>query len=277
MLCLDMRANLTAILFGLQVLKVFLLSITITTFQFAIGTTLVLFMWIFNLHKRPKITSLVAILPLAIMHTMGNLFTNMTLGKVVSFTHTIKAMEPFFSILLSAMFLGVMPTFWVVSCLVPIVGGVALTSISEASFNWIGFWSAMASNMTFQSRNVLSKKFMVNKKGLNAKNLCIKALVAGIFFHVYQMGYEILHFCLASNMTDEEINKGILFPSISSIRHITTKVGATVVRKGVVEKLAEGHGDIKTKKLMHISEEETNEYAAQSMWYPLYHPFVHEK
>ncbi|KAF6141290.1 hypothetical protein GIB67_024374 [Kingdonia uniflora] len=78
-------------------------------FQFAIGTTLVLFMWIFNLHKRPKITSaqLVSILLLAIVYTMGNLFTNMSLGKVVvSFTHTINAMEPFFSILLSAMFLG---------------------------------------------------------------------------------------------------------------------------------------------------------------------------
>jgi solute carrier family 35 protein E1 len=53
------------------------------------------------------ISQLIAILPLAIVHTMGNLFTNMSLGKVaVSFTHTIKAMEPFFSVLLSAMFLG---------------------------------------------------------------------------------------------------------------------------------------------------------------------------
>jgi drug/metabolite transporter (DMT)-like permease len=50
---------------------------------------------------------LLAIVPLAIVHTMGNLFTNMSLGKVaVSFTHTIKAMEPFFSVVLSAIFLG---------------------------------------------------------------------------------------------------------------------------------------------------------------------------
>ncbi|KAF6160075.1 hypothetical protein GIB67_025738, partial [Kingdonia uniflora] len=80
---------------------------------------------------------LVAILPLAIVHTMGNLFTNISLGKVVvSFTHTIKAMKSFFSILLSAMFLGDMLAFWIVSCLVPIVGGLALASIFEASFNW---------------------------------------------------------------------------------------------------------------------------------------------
>ena len=41
------------------------------------------------------------------VHTLGNLFTNMSLGKVsVSFTHTVKAMEPFFSVILSSMFLG---------------------------------------------------------------------------------------------------------------------------------------------------------------------------
>ncbi|KAL3529536.1 hypothetical protein ACH5RR_008858 [Cinchona calisaya] len=108
---------------------------------------------------------LAAILPLAVVHTLGNLFNNMSLGKIgVSFTHTIKAMEPFFSVALSAMFLGEMPTVWVVSSLVPIMGGVALASMTEASFNWAGFWSAMASNLTDQSQNVLSKKFMVKKE-----------------------------------------------------------------------------------------------------------------
>ncbi|KAF6146897.1 hypothetical protein GIB67_018550 [Kingdonia uniflora] len=60
-----------------------------------------------KVHHLLKSYNLVAILPLAIVHTMGNLFTNMNLGKVVvSFTHTFKAMKPFFLILLSAMFLG---------------------------------------------------------------------------------------------------------------------------------------------------------------------------
>jgi len=35
-----------------------------------------------------------------------------------------------------------------------------LASVSEASFNWLGFGTAMGSNVTFQSRNVLSKKVM---------------------------------------------------------------------------------------------------------------------
>jgi len=154
-------------IYNKQVLKVFPFPVTVTTVQFAVGSVLVLFMWTSNLYRRPKISGaqLLAILPLAMVHTLGNLFTNMSLGKVaVSFTHTIKAMEPFFSVVLSAMFLGETPTPWVVASLLPIVGGVGLASMTEASFNWAGFWSAMASNVTNQSRNVLSKKFMVKKE-----------------------------------------------------------------------------------------------------------------
>ena len=42
--------------------------------------------------------------------------------------------------------------------------GVALASASEATFNWTGFLSAMGSNVTFQSRNVFSKKVMSKNK-----------------------------------------------------------------------------------------------------------------
>nr|CAB3456740.1 unnamed protein product [Digitaria exilis] len=216
-------------IYNKQVLKVLPYPINITTVQFAVGTAIASFMWITGILKRPKISGaqLLAILPLAIVHTMGNLFTNMSLGKVaVSFTHTIKAMEPFFSVLLSAIFLGELPTPWVVLSLLPIVGGVALASFTEASFNWAGFWSAMASNVTFQSRNVLSKKLMVKKEesldninlfsiitvmsfflltpvtlltegvkvspavlqsaGLNLKQIYTRSLIAAFCFHAYQ-------------------------------------------------------------------------------------------
>uniref|UniRef100_A0A803L8K9 Sugar phosphate transporter domain-containing protein n=1 Tax=Chenopodium quinoa TaxID=63459 RepID=A0A803L8K9_CHEQI len=212
-----------------KVLKAFHYPVTVTLIQFAVGSVLVIFMWMFNLYKKPKVSAgqLAAILPLAVVHTLGNLFTNMSLGKVaVSFTHTIKAMEPFFSVLLSAAFLGENPTPWVVLSLLPIVGGVALASVTEASFNWAGFWSAMASNVTNQSRNVLSKKVMVKKEesmdnitlfsiitvmsfillapatifmegvkftptyieaaGLNVQQLYTRSLLAALCFHAYQ-------------------------------------------------------------------------------------------
>ncbi|XP_042034209.1 phosphoenolpyruvate/phosphate translocator 1, chloroplastic-like [Salvia splendens] len=216
-------------IYNKQVLKAFHYPVTISLVQFGFGTIVVALMWAFNLYKRPKISGaqLAAILPLAVVHTLGNLFTNMSLGKVsVSFTHTVKAMEPFFSVILSSMFLGEPPTIWVVSSLVPVVGGVALASMTEVSFNWAGFWSAMASNLSNQSRNVLSKKVMVKKEesidnitlfsiitvmsfvlnipiallmegvkftpsylqasGLNVNEIYTRSLLAALCFHAYQ-------------------------------------------------------------------------------------------
>nr|KJB09851.1 hypothetical protein B456_001G170700 [Gossypium raimondii] len=83
--------------------------------------------------------------------------------------------------------------------------------------------------------------------------------------------------CLASYMTDEEIQKGILYPSIDSIRHITAEVGASVLRAAVAEEVAEGHGDVGPKELAHMSKEETVEYVFRNMWYPIYSPLVQEK
>ncbi|XP_022741928.1 phosphoenolpyruvate/phosphate translocator 2, chloroplastic-like [Durio zibethinus] len=115
---------------------------------------------------------------------------------------------------------------WMVSSSIPVVCGVELHSFTEASFNWTSFCGAMASNVTNQSRNVLSKKFMVRKEdtldninlfsiitiisfillvpaailmegvkftpsylqsaGLNIRELCIRSLLAGFCFHNYQ-------------------------------------------------------------------------------------------
>ncbi|CAJ2665347.1 phosphoenolpyruvate/phosphate translocator 2, chloroplastic-like [Trifolium pratense] len=154
-------------IYNKQVLKVYPFPATVTAFQFGFASLVINLIWTLNLHPRPNISrsKLVAILPLAVAHTLGNLLTNISLGKVaVSFTHTIKAMEPFFTVVLSSLLLGEIPTLWVLSSLLPIVGGVALASMTEVSFNWIGFSTAMASNLTNQSRNVLSKKLMANEE-----------------------------------------------------------------------------------------------------------------
>ncbi|KAG2562167.1 NAD-dependent malic enzyme 59 kDa isoform, mitochondrial-like isoform X2 [Panicum virgatum] len=83
--------------------------------------------------------------------------------------------------------------------------------------------------------------------------------------------------CLASYITDDEIRKGILFPSVSSIRHITAQVGAAVVRAAVAEDLAEGCCDVGPRELGSMSESETVDYVARKMWYPIYSPLVSDK
>ncbi|CAN6298874.1 unnamed protein product [Urochloa humidicola] len=83
--------------------------------------------------------------------------------------------------------------------------------------------------------------------------------------------------CLASYITDNEIREGILFPSVSSIRHITAQVGAAVVRAAVSEDLAEGCCDVGPRELASMSELETVDYVARKMWYPVYSPLVSDK
>ncbi|KAI9078084.1 hypothetical protein K1719_040009 [Acacia pycnantha] len=171
-------------IYNKQVLKVYPFPATVTAFQFGYTSLMVTLIWTLNLYPKPKISrsQLVAIFPLAVAHTIGNLLTNISFGKVaVSFTHTIKALEPLFTVVLSTLFLREQPTLWVVSSLVPIVGGVALASMTEVSFNWIGFGSAMASNLINQSRNVLSKKLMVNEEE-SLDNINLYSVISMISF-----------------------------------------------------------------------------------------------
>lgn len=156
--------NIVFNIYNKQVLKAYPFPLTSTLCQFGAGAVFVCAMWASGAHKPPRdvdVKTLLPILPLALVHTLGNILTNVSLGKVaVSFTHTIKAMEPFFSVLLSSVFMGNIPSLAIVASLVPIVAGVALASMTEVSFNMAGFLAAMGSNVTFQSRNVLSKKLM---------------------------------------------------------------------------------------------------------------------
>ena len=101
----------------------------------------------------PKVNKdvLICVIPLAAIHALGNVLTNLSLSVVaVSFTHTIKvtlhraplpcahrrsraasqALEPFFSVIMSWAFLGSVPSAAMVVTLLPIVLGVILASIS---------------------------------------------------------------------------------------------------------------------------------------------------
>lgn len=177
-------ANVYFNIYNKQVLKVYPYPITCTCLQFAVGSVLALSAMLFRLIRSPTVNKnlITTVSPLAVVHTLGNLLTNVSLGRVaVSFTHTIKAMEPFFSVVLTSLFLAERPTFLIVLSLFPVVGGVAAASMSEATFNWGGFLSAMGSNLTFQSRNVLSKKTMGNT-ALPLDNITLFSVITVLSF-----------------------------------------------------------------------------------------------
>jgi len=149
-----------------RVLNAFPYPALCTLVHLAVGSLCMLVIWGLRLKKapRPSTGTLLQVLPLGILHLLGFLFTNASLGSVaVSFTHTIKALEPFFTAVFSAWLLGSIPSLISMLALVPIVSGVILASFTEASFTWAGLATALGSNFSFQLRNVLSKQYMSTK------------------------------------------------------------------------------------------------------------------
>lgn len=83
----------------------------------------------------------------------------MGLGAV-SFVHVVKAAEPVFAAILSAIFAGSVMAFPVYASLLPVCAGVAIASAGELSFSVACFSAAMMSNLLFAARAVFSKMAM---------------------------------------------------------------------------------------------------------------------
>ncbi|RLM93558.1 phosphoenolpyruvate/phosphate translocator 3, chloroplastic-like [Panicum miliaceum] len=155
------------------------LPYTITAFQLAFGSLLIFLMWATRLHPAPRISAaqLGKIAPLALGHMLGTVFTNMSLGKVaVSFTHTIKASEPFFTVLLSALFLG----------------EDAMDDINLFSVITVLSFLLSCPLMLFAEGIKFTPGYL-QSTGLNLQELCVRAALAGFCFHGYQkLSYLIL-------------------------------------------------------------------------------------
>ncbi|XWS19640.1 hypothetical protein CRYUN_Cryun31cG0033000 [Craigia yunnanensis] len=135
-----------------------------------VGVVYCLISWAVGLPKRAPIDSnlLKLLIPVAVCHALGHVTSNVSFAAVaVSFTHTIKALEPFFNAAASQFLLGqsIPITLWL--SLAPVVIGVSMASLTELSFNWTGFISAMISNISFTYRSIYSKKAMTDMDSTN--------------------------------------------------------------------------------------------------------------
>jgi solute carrier family 35 protein E1 len=144
--------------------------------QLAIGILYVVPKWELNKANAPVLTNdeIKNLFPVAICHLLTHVGAIVSLGAgAVSFTHIVKAAEPAVSAALSAIFLNSFLPIPVYLTLLPVMGGVALASLSELSFTWLSFGSAMISNVASASRGIVGKLLMGKSSGknMNASNI----------------------------------------------------------------------------------------------------------
>jgi solute carrier family 35, member E2 len=80
----------------------------------------------------------------------------------VSFTETIKASAPLFTVVFARIMLEEKTSLEVVISLVPVMAGLVLCSSTELSFDTIGFLAAITNNCIDCVQNVFSKKLLQN-------------------------------------------------------------------------------------------------------------------
>eukprot|EP00039_Didymoeca_costata_P030211 m.28364 g.28364 ORF g.28364 m.28364 type:complete len:341 (+) comp7997_c0_seq1:172-1194(+) len=78
----------------------------------------------------------------------------------VSFTETIKASAPFFTVVFARVMLGEQTSWPVNLSLIPVVVGLLLCTFTELSFDMMGFVAAIANNLVDCIQNVFSKKLL---------------------------------------------------------------------------------------------------------------------
>ncbi|CAL1264955.1 unnamed protein product [Larinioides sclopetarius] len=105
------------------------------------------------------------------MLLVGSLrFSTLILGLIalwfvpVSFAETVKSSAPVFTVFLAWLLMGEKTSWLVCLSLFPIMGGLALCSANELSFNAAGFAAAMITNLSECLQNVFSKKLISGDK-----------------------------------------------------------------------------------------------------------------
>jgi len=166
-----------------KLLNILPAPVTVGTIQLGIGGGYAALLWLLRIRAAPKLTpkGKELVWKVGAYHGSGQLFSMVSLGAgPVSFTHIVKAVEPFFSAAISAIVFGKWFPWQVYASLIPVVGGVGYACLKERSFSWLAFSMAMCSNLSFALRAVVSKTGMDTYIGdnMNAVNLFAVVTIA---------------------------------------------------------------------------------------------------
>lgn len=159
-----------------KVLNVIPAPLTVGSLQLAVGAVFTASLWSLGLRPAPKVNTKGKRLVQRIgtFHAVGQLLTVTSLGSgTVSFTHIVKATEPFFSALVAALVFQTWMKPQVYVTLLPVVGGVGYACFKGLDFSWLALFTALGSNLAFAFRAVFSKSAMNEYIGdnINSTNL----------------------------------------------------------------------------------------------------------
>jgi solute carrier family 35 protein E1 len=102
-----------------------------------------------------------ALIPISCLKLLASVATFTTLLKVpVSYAHTIKALMPLCSVVLSRIILDEHHSWKMLLTLVPIVVGVVVSSATEMEFNLSGLIAALTSMFLLSIQTIFSKKVL---------------------------------------------------------------------------------------------------------------------
>jgi solute carrier family 35 protein E1 len=167
-----------------SVLNVFPAPWFLATFQLCASAVFMMVLWMTGLQQRPRVSKelILALIPVAFFHTVGHVSACVSFSQMaVSFTHVVKSAEPVMSVVFSQIILGEVYPAYVWASLMPIIAGCSLAAIKEVSFSWGGFNNAMISNIGMVLRNVYSKKYLDQFKGIDGINMFALLSIISIF------------------------------------------------------------------------------------------------
>ncbi|XP_011405219.1 PREDICTED: solute carrier family 35 member E1-like [Amphimedon queenslandica] len=142
-----------------------------------------------HLSKRFYIKRLI---PLAISKGLGSISSHFSLWRVpVSYLHTVKALVPLFTVVLSTIILKESYSWKVYVSLLPIVCGVLMATVTELSFDMIGMISATLATLLFALTNIYSKKSMREVQINHLRLLLLLTQLATIFLFPTWMYFDV--------------------------------------------------------------------------------------
>merc|ERR1712141_29479 len=128
----------------------------------------------------PMLKFYLMLVPLGIGKLLVSTSSHMSIWSVpVSYAHTVKAMMPIFTVLISRLIFHETQSLMVYLSLVPIISGVAIATVTEVSFELFGMVMALLCTMVFALQNVYTKRAI---KDLRLNHLHLLTRLAHIAF-----------------------------------------------------------------------------------------------